>query len=280
MPVSVTVSARVTVLSSVASARARTAIPPTSVNLAALPIRLSRIWRRRVASASNASGVPASISMVRPRAFFSSWADRASAVLEIKVRSENGASSSSMRPASILEKSRTSSMMRISVAADPLTVLTMRFWRSVSASRASSSAVPTTPFIGVRISWLMVARKVDLAWLAASASSRAALATSRSLRSSLWRWRSSLMSVNSDTQPPDLVRAAVRRVQAFGPTGNSSAPSPRRCCSTIVLARRSTSSTGTGRSSSSYCARIAPRAAASSVVPGATMAGMLRLTAR
>ena len=34
--------------------------------------------------------------------------------------------------------------------------------------------MPSTPFIGVRISWLMVARKVDLAWVAASASARAA----------------------------------------------------------------------------------------------------------
>ena len=35
---------------------------------------------------------------------------------------------------------------------------------------SSTSIMPSTPFIGVRISWLMVARKVDLAWVAASAS--------------------------------------------------------------------------------------------------------------
>ena len=35
--------------------------------------------------------------------------------------------------------------------------------------------MPSTPFIGVRISWLMVARKVDLAWVAASASARGGL---------------------------------------------------------------------------------------------------------
>ena len=34
--------------------------------------------------------------------------------------------------------------------------------------------MPCTPFIGVRISWLMVARNRDFAWLAASASRRAA----------------------------------------------------------------------------------------------------------
>jgi hypothetical protein len=43
----------------------------------------------------------------------------------------------------------------------------------------SSSDMPTMPFIGVRISWLIIARKRDLAWLAASAwalSGRIALA--------------------------------------------------------------------------------------------------------
>ena len=37
--------------------------------------------------------------------------------------------------------------------------------------------MPSTPFIGVRISWLIAARKVDFARLAASASARAASAT-------------------------------------------------------------------------------------------------------
>ena len=62
-------------------------------------------------------------------------------------------------------------------------------WRTISAySRCSSlSAVssrrpvmPMTAFMGVRISWLMVARKAPLASLAASASRRA--------------WSSSVMS--------------------------------------------------------------------------------------
>ena len=44
----------------------------------------------------------------------------------------------------------------------------------------SSSSVPSTPYSGVRISWLMVARKVDLASLALSAS-RLAWASVRSI---------------------------------------------------------------------------------------------------
>ena len=54
--------------------------------------------------------------------------------------------------------------------------------------------MPSTPFIGVRISWLMVARKVDLAWVAASASARAASAASLAAASAASRSRSSVMS--------------------------------------------------------------------------------------
>ncbi len=46
-------------------------------------------------------------------------------------------------------------------------------WRGVRSVASSSSAMPSTPFIGVRISWLMLARNSDLARLAASAASRA-----------------------------------------------------------------------------------------------------------
>jgi hypothetical protein len=77
--------------------------------------------------------------------------------------------------------------------------------RRVSAySRCSSerglsmrrSVIPMTPFIGVRISWLMVARNRLLAWLAAwaSTSARRRTSTSASSRSTVWAssrdWRS------------------------------------------------------------------------------------------
>ena len=224
--------------------------------------------------------MPGSTKASIDRPFFSTCTDSVSVVPSIRARSENGASSSSMRPASIFEKSSTSSMMRSSAAAELRTVPTRRFWRSFRGSRSSSSAVPTTPFIGVRISWLIVARKVDLAWLAASASSRAVWAASRSLRRSRWRWRSSVMSENSDTQPPDLVRAAVRRVQACGPIGNSIAPWPRRCCLITASVSVATSASGTGSLSSSYCARIAARAATGMVVPGVTMSARFQFTCR
>ena len=48
-----------------------------------------------------------------------------------------------------------------------------RRWRGGISVCVSSSAMTMMPFIGVRISWLMVARKSDFARLAASAASRA-----------------------------------------------------------------------------------------------------------
>ncbi len=52
-------------------------------------------------------------------------------------------------------------------------------WRCcvVSSVRASTSSMPVTPIIGVRISWLIAARKVDFARLACSAAWRAASAS-------------------------------------------------------------------------------------------------------
>ncbi|MOA40479.1 hypothetical protein D3C78_1623570 [compost metagenome] len=57
-----------------------------------------------------------------------------------------------------------------------------RCWRcsAFSSVMPMSSSVPSTPYSGVRISWLMVARKVDFASLALSAS-RLACARARSI---------------------------------------------------------------------------------------------------
>ncbi len=49
-----------------------------------------------------------------------------------------------------------------------------------SGESARRSAMPSTPLSGVRISWLMVARKRLLAWLAASAFATAPAALSSS----------------------------------------------------------------------------------------------------
>ena len=61
-------------------------------------------------------------------------------------------------------------MMRSSDAAELCTVTSDSCCSTESGVRSRMSIMPSTPFIGVRISWLTVARKVDLAWLAFSAS--------------------------------------------------------------------------------------------------------------
>ena len=65
-------------------------------------------------------------------------------------------------------------MMNSSSSAEPCSMSTKRPWRSSSGVSRSRSDMPRMPFIGVRISWLMFARKRLLARLAASACSLAA----------------------------------------------------------------------------------------------------------
>ena len=69
----------------------------------------------------------------------------------------------SIRPASIFEKSRTSSMMRSRACALSRITATLRACAVSSGERSNTSIIPSTPFIGVRISWLIAARKVDFA---------------------------------------------------------------------------------------------------------------------
>ncbi len=72
--------------------------------------------------------------------------------------------------------------LMITSRASPLARTVSTNSRCSPASSVSSSrpVIPITAFIGVRISWLMVARKADLAAVAASASRRARSASTRS----------------------------------------------------------------------------------------------------
>jgi len=94
-----------------------------------------------------------------------------------------GSSSTPRWPASILEKSRMSSITLSREKAESRIRSTMATCGLLRLERASTSIMPITPFIGVRISWLMAARKLDLACAAALASLRAS-------SSSALRWRS------------------------------------------------------------------------------------------
>ena len=108
-----------------------------------------------------------------------------SRALAIQARSENGAVTSCSLPASILEKSRISS---ISASKDFADWLIARVYDCCSSLRLVSCnrlAIPRMPFIGVRISWLIAARKRDFARLAASAWSRASRSSASRLSASV-----------------------------------------------------------------------------------------------
>ena len=121
----------------------------------------------------------------------------------MRARRSNGRASSSILPASILEKSRMSLMM---VSRDsPLVWMVSRYprWSGVSEVSISRPTMAMTPFIGVRISWLMAARKSALA---------------RSLDSA--RRRVSINSLVAADQiillPPHLQRGQQARAQEGG----------------------------------------------------------------
>ena len=93
------------------------------------------------------------------------------------LRRLNSIGSSSSRPASIFEMSRMSLRSVSSESADPLSASRYSRCSRVSVVSSTSSVMPITPFIGVRISWLMFARNSLFDRLAASASSFAAFSS-------------------------------------------------------------------------------------------------------
>ena len=202
------VSATATVTASRPSST-RCAVPssdtwPCGVNLIALPSRLVTIWRRALSSASTCGRSPTQ-SYISTR---SRW--RASGITARKVSASRAAGSNrrsrrSVWPDSRREKSSTSLITCSSARPDWPAASRWRRCSGLVAARSASSVRPNTPFSGVRISWLICARRRDLAALARSASRRrcstsASAASSPAVRSrtsvsSSRRWPSSLCSV-------------------------------------------------------------------------------------
>jgi len=149
--------------------------PPFWVNFSALPTRLVMIWRRRAGSTSICAGSDCGYTTSRPICFSSALTRMMAATSLTTSCTAQGMRSTSMRPASTLDRSR---MSLISASRClPLDTMVSR-WRCdceppLCHPRLSSSAKPRMAFMGVRISWLMLARKSLLARLAASAASRA-----------------------------------------------------------------------------------------------------------
>ena len=143
------------------------------MNLSALFSRLIITCRNLVISPMMASGVWGSIIYARSRPFSAALVARRSRVFSTASRRSKACFSNSSFPASILEKSRMSLIIVNNASLLKRMVSTKSFCsksRSVSLSRL---VMPIMAFIGVRISWLILARKALLASLAAIAAARA-----------------------------------------------------------------------------------------------------------
>ena len=124
-----------------------------------------------------------------------------------------------MRPASILEKSRMSVSTCSSSRPDETISSASSRVRLVFCSRARVSDTATTPFSGVRSSWLILARNRDFSWLAASSwavrsrtrcsrLARTSSARSRSVRSARARAPTSSARASRSSTPRPPIRAA------------------------------------------------------------------------
>ncbi len=71
---------------------------------------------------------------------------------------------------------------RMRESAEPVAISTCFFWSGRSGEDSSTCSMPMMPFMGVRISWLIIARKSLFARLAASARSLASLRVLTSAR--------------------------------------------------------------------------------------------------
>ena len=169
----------------------------------------------------------------------------------------NGRTSSVSLPASILEKSRMSLISLSSVsAARRIEVMYSYCLRSSGVSSASFEN-PSTAFMGVRISWLMFARKALFASVAASAICRCLSACSRSMRSEMSISDPSMYSAPSGSR----VRRAVKAIQRVRPsrvTPCASKVLTNRCSSSsernrLMVSRDRNTDSSSSRYSSSNC---------------------------
>ncbi len=160
---------------------------PCSVNLIALPTRLSSTCLRRVASVTMPSGTGRGTSMRNSSPLRAARVAITARTSDSTANRLQGAGLISRRPASIFEMSSTSSIRCIRWSAlRRIMPIDSRRSSSFTAGSSSCSAKPRIEVIGVRISWLMLARKALFRRLASSELVRAASAPARaaSLRAS------------------------------------------------------------------------------------------------
>ena len=137
--------------------------PPLSVNFTAFPARLRRIWRNRPASPLKNCGISPLNSMRMEIPFSSTRSSSTSTTLSTSSFKSKGAFSKTSLPASILEKSRMSLMISKRASPDRLPVSEYNCCSLLSCVSSRRPNTPSTPFSGVRISWLIIARNCDFA---------------------------------------------------------------------------------------------------------------------
>ena len=173
MPVSLTTKRRVTSSSDSSTFSIWSRTSPRSVNLTALPSRLRSTWRRRPGSPRNRLGSSAGSEQTSSRSLLRTCSANKSSVLSTISRRWKSRVSNVKRPDSIFEKSRISLTMLISDSALARMVSPKSRCSGVRFESSKRPVMPIMPFMGVRISWLMLARNSLLARLAVSAASLA-----------------------------------------------------------------------------------------------------------
>ena len=139
------------------------------MNFTALPMTFSSTWRSRPASPSSASGTSGVMWQASSIPFSAARSASSLAASPTVSRRSNSARSRSSRRASIFEKSRMSLTISSSDSADDLTVARYSRCSAESLVRSASASCRGSALSGVRISWLMLARKALFASVASSA---------------------------------------------------------------------------------------------------------------
>ena len=151
---------------------------PACVNLTALLLRLMSTCCKRVGSPMRSVGTPGSISHTSVSSFSCARPATISMTFSSSSLSEKPVRSSSSCEASTLDRSRMSLIRLSRLSPARRKICTYLSCSGDSGVLASRSAMPMIAFIGVRISWLMLARKSDLVRLALSAAALACLSSS------------------------------------------------------------------------------------------------------
>ena len=137
----------------------RICISPFFVNFMALLIRLIITWRSLPGSPINFVSISGWIRHANSNPFSNARGARISTVLSMVCRTSKLMDSISNFPASILEKSRISFMSDKRLSALELTISANSYCSDVSFVSSKRFVIPITALMGVRISWLILARK-------------------------------------------------------------------------------------------------------------------------